>query len=164
MTQYFKSDRQVMWITREQIVTNLASGAITNLGLYSIGIHGGTLFKKGSTITRMLVDLIVSPDAVAQRVRLYWGIVVVNADARAAGAFPDPEDVTDRPSWLVRGRAEVMADSISDASQWKRIELDLRSQRIMRSEEDELQLILSAATTGFVLNFSAFIRILVRMP
>ena len=143
-----RNRRALQWIMREQVNSGLASGAQDNLTLYSSAIHGNR-FGKGATVTRLLVDIKLAAAVVAQRNRFYWGIVVMNADARAAGAFPDPEDETDRPSWLARGRMEVVQDSLSDASQWDRALLDLRSQRIIRNEEDELQLVVTNGATGF---------------
>ena len=99
----------------------------------------------------MIIDLRLAADSVAQRVQLLWGIVVVNADARAAGAFPDADDMTDRADWLVRGKMETIQDSLSDASQWDRVSLDLRAQRILHSEEAELHLIIDSVGTGFIL-------------
>ena len=155
--------RTTQWFTREQQLSNLGPSAVTNLGLYSQGIHGDR-FETKSIVTRMIIDLTFTGDTIAQRGRTYWGIVVVNAVARAAAAFPDPEDVIDRASWLVRGCEHFNQDSLPDRSQWARVQLDLRAQRVLRSEEDELQLIVSNAGTGFSVIWSAFIRTLVKMP
>ena len=154
--------RQTQWFTREQINSAVGSGVSDNLTLTSAGVHN--TFRQGMTVTRMIIDLVLAADTLAQRNRFYWGICVVNAAARAGGAMPDPSDVTERPSWLVRGRMEVIQNSLSDASQWTRTLLDLRSQRVLRSEDDELQLLIKNGATGFGAEWSAFIRVLVKMP
>ncbi len=87
----------------------------------------------------------------------------MNADARAAGAFPDADDMSDRPGWMVRGRLQNIMLNVQDSSQWTRLHLDLRGQRRLRSEEDELQLILDSSA-GFTVEWSPFIRVLVKWP
>ena len=151
------------WFTGNLNFTNIASDGQLNFTLYNAATHGVDKIK-GSTITRMLIDMIMRNTAVAQTNQLFWGITIMNADARAAGAFPDADDVSDRADWLVRGRLMGNADSLSDSSQWSRTHLDLRTQRMMRAEEDELQLVMDAGGTGFTLDVSAFVRVLVRTP
>jgi len=154
--------RPLQWFDRQQDQADLAAGATTNLTLYSATIQGAR-FVRNATVTRMIVDLRLSADSVAQRIRLHWGIVIMNADARAAAAFLDPEDETDRAGWLVRGRMDVIQASLSDSSQWDRRMMDLRAQRMLRTEEDELQLIWHNSSS-FVCKFDAYLRILVKMP
>jgi len=155
--------RPMQWVTRDIGPATLASGLLTNFILYnSLSITSAA--TKGVTITRMIVDIVAKNDALAQLNKAFWGIVPVNADASAAGGFPDPEDMTDRASWLARGRIVVNADSLSDSSQWSRTELDLRSQRILRSEQDELHLIVKNVATGFTIQWAAFIRVLLKLP
>ena len=119
---------------------------------------------KGATVTRMLLDIRLEASSLAQQVQCHWGIVIVNADARAAGAFPDADDLGDRADWLVRGHLRTVQDSLSDASQWDRVKADLRAQRVLRSEESELHLIMDAGSDGFTMVWSAYIRVLMKLP
>ncbi len=148
------------WFTSSVSFANLNSGAQTNLTLYNATVVGAR-FVKGATVTRMLVDIIVRSDSVAQDNRLFWGITIVNADARAAGAFPEAADFSDRPGWLGRGLINNKQSDLSDSSQWSREKLDLRSQRILRNEEDELQLILENGGSN-ILEFTAYVRTLMK--
>ena len=154
--------RRMQWFTSEQVFASLPFGVSGNLLLYNILSQDASPVK-GATVTRMLVDLRIQAAGTASRVDMPWGIVLVNADARAAGAFPDPEDLADRAGWLARGRLMTVQDSLSDASQWDRVALDLRSQRVMRNEKDELHLLVHNTTTGTLL-WAAYIRVLMKMP
>ena len=159
-----RNRRPFEWYSsRQGAFVTLASGAQTNLLLYN-AISLGVRNIKGATITRIIGQLKLRADSLAQNVDLHYGIVVVNADARAAGAFPDPDDLSDRPDWMVRGLLQTVQASLSDSTQWDVAKFDLRAQRILRSEEDELHLILTAGATGFILEWSAFFRVLVRLP
>ena len=156
-----RSRRPLQWYDTELEFATLAVGGQTNLLLYN-AVSLGARNIKGATVTRMLLDFDLRSDSLAQLNRLRWGIVMMNADARAAGAFPDPGDPSDRAGWLARGRMNNMMTS-QDASQWTTRHHDLRSQRIFHTEEDELHLILDN-NGGFILSFSAYIRLLVRLP
>jgi len=155
--------RPMQWYTVHRDFATLAALATTNTTLYSASVLGARNVI-GATITRMIIDIGMRNDSLAQLNTLHWGIVIMNADARAAGAFPDPADETDRPDWLVRSRLQGNADSLSDSSQWNRIRMDLRAQRKFRSEEDELQLICKNSSAAFVNSWTMYIRTLVRLP
>ena len=154
--------RNLAWITTESPLAALASNTGTNQLLYNTTIFGG-MSTKGATLTRAIVDLTFRADSVSQLSEMYYGITVVNADARAAGAFPDPEDTTDRASWVVRGREYVISSSLSDQSQLVRVLRDIRSQRLLRSIEDELHLIMRN-DGAFVCQWACYIRTLWKMP
>ena len=154
--------RQMAWVNRVTGFAALASGSQTNLLLFSDATFGG-LHSVGATVTRLLIKLWMRPAAVAQVNYLDWGIVMVNADARAAGAFPDADDPDDRAGWIVRDRLVSMVSSVSDSSQWALAQLDVRGQRVLRSEQSELHLILDSSSS-FSLDWAAYIRILLRMP
>jgi len=155
--------RPMQWITNTRGHTLLPSGSQTNLPLFT-AISLPSSIIKGCTVTRMIVDLILSGNAVAQMNEMHWGILVVNGDAAAVGQFPEADDPSDRAGWLVRGRMFNIQDSLSDQSQWTRVQLDLRSQRILRNERDELHLILDTAATGFSALYAAYVRVLMKLP
>ena len=155
--------RPMQWVSRSTGFLSLAPLTLTNFILYnSLSISSAAV--KGATVTRMIVDLTFKNNALAQNNDAYWGIVPVNADASAAGGFPDPKDMTDRASWLVRGREQFNADSLSDYAQWVRVRQDLRSQRILRSEQDELHLLVENADGADTFQWAAFIRVLMKLP
>ena len=134
--------RETEWF--ESIVGFTSRGTNTQFAvdLYSaafLGAHG----IKGSTITRTVVKLALLPEVQTTIVELHWGIVIVNADAVAAGVLPDANDVADRADWLIRGWLFAKSGNISDGSQTDRVIVDLRSQRIIRAEEDQLTLVVN---------------------
>ena len=156
--------RTLQWFTAFRAWTSVAALATTNLSLYS----SATLLSapvKGVTVTRTILDLRMRNDSVAQDTELAWGITTVNGDAVSAAAFPDPDDQSDRVSWLIRGRLMGNADSLSDTSQWQRDQYDLRAQRVLRDERQELHLILHNSSGGAAArSYAVFARVLMRMP
>ncbi len=158
-----RTRRPTEWYSVDTVPFSMASGTQVGITLYSAVLQGARNIL-GSTITRTLLDFSLRGDSVAQEVAVFWGLLVMNADAVSASAFPEADDMSDRPDWLARGRMQTIQASLSDSSQWRRLMLDLRSQRVLRSEEDVYVLILDATTSGFQLNFSSFIRTLVTLP
>jgi len=155
--------RPMQWFTSEQALGPLtAATAQTNLILYSV-LSQSNAAVKGATVTRMLVDLVMGGASLAQDIRMHWGITVVNADARAAGVFPDPSDLAETVSWLARGRLIGIQSDLSDSSQRRYAQLDIRSQRVLRSEKDELHLIVDNAGPN-TFNWAAWIRVLMKLP
>ena len=157
-----RNSRPLEWYDSRQASTTLLAGAQANLTLYNAVSHGPRNLK-GATITRLIIDFALSASSVGQRSEVFWGIVLMNADARAAGAFPDADDFTDRADWMVRVRSEVSQLDLTDSSQWDRRRLDLKSQRIIHSEEDELQFIIDSVS-AFSCIWTLFVRALVRLP
>ena len=156
-----RNRRETEWYSLDRTFATLGSGVQSNELLFGTASVASQQIK-GTTITRMLIDMYLKADSVAQLVNLYWGIVVLNRDAVVAGAFPEADDVSDRAGWMVRGKLNTIQDSLSDSSQWARRTLDIRSQRLMRNEEDELQLVVDASSSGFILQWAAYIRVLVK--
>ena len=159
-----RNKRGLQWFTSVLSMGALSDSGQTNLPLYTVA-NVSAQFIKGSTVTRTLVDIRIAANSVAQRVILFCGLVVINADAASAGVFPDPGDSSDRAGWLGRWRMETIQDSLSDSSQEDHVKLDLRSQRILRAEEDEYHLIVqNLSGSSFVLNWEAYVRALIRLP
>ena len=154
--------RTMKWVQAETNIVALASGGVTNMLLFNSAVFGGA-HVKGATVTRIITNLVFRSESLAQLNRAYWGITMVNADARAAGAFPDPDDMNDRASWLVRDKVENQMTA-QDTSQWSRVQLDLRAQRVFRNEEEELHFLVTNAATGFTIQWGAFIRVLLKLP
>jgi len=140
----------------------LAAGAQTNLPLYTTADVTAVAIK-GSTVTRTILDIRVGGDSVAQRVFFDWGLVVINGDAAAAGVFPDPQDLSDRPGWLGRGQLTTIQGSLSDSTQEEHLKLDLRSQRVLRAEEDQYHLIVHNSGVTIV-RWYAYVRSLIKYP
>ena len=156
--------RAMQWITSYVgFGPLLGSGSQTNVPLYTVADRGPG-FIKGSTVTRMVIDIRMRASALAQLVVLNWGILLVDGEAAAVGILPEADDLSERAGWMVRGVLTTIQDSLSDSSQWDRAQMDIRSQRVLRAERDELHLILDAGTTGFALEWHVFIRVLMKLP
>jgi len=155
--------RETNWFNLDAAFQNLGSGLTTNQTLLSDTTIGNRTIK-GATVTRLIIDITIRNAVLAQNNVLYWGITKVNADARAAGAFPDPSDMNDKAGWMIRGRLQCNADSLTDPTQWVSRHYDLRAQRLFRNEEEELQLLIENSATGFTVSWTAFIRSLVKWP
>ena len=158
-----RNKRVLEWYTKERGAVAILSGGQTNLPLFTTADVTATSVK-GTTVTRTLLYVRMSSASVAQLNVFYWGLVLLNADAAGSGVFPDPADVSDRPGWLARGRLENIQSDLSDKSQWSAVDIDLRSQRILRTEESEYHLIVETAATGFIAVWSAYVRTLMKRP
>lgn len=154
--------RETEWFSQFVPWTALAGDAQTNQTLYNAVTHG-LRFIKGATVTRIILDMYLRAVVVSEDTQLFFGILVMNADARAAGAFPEADDMTDRPDWMIRGVLQNRF-TVAITTQLSTLkEYDLRAQRVLRSEEDELQLILDNGNAN-ALSFSLFIRVLMKLP
>ena len=154
--------RERQWFTSATGFTGLAAGDQTDVQLYNATIHGPR-FMKGATVQRMIINMTIRSPSLAENNTLFWGIVVVNEDARIAGALPEADDTADRADWLVRGRLQNITSSVPDGSQWTHRNYDIRSGRTLRSEEDGLLMILDNLGS-FTVEFSQFTRVLMLMP
>ena len=155
--------RETEWYSSILGFTNVNNGAQTANRLYSTTSTPISRIK-GSTITRIIIKMIMHPSVITAIHEMHWGIVIVNEDAIAAGAYPDADDISDRADWLARGWLCGRSANLSDGSQDDRVELDLRSQRIMRAEEDALMLVIDNSNNGNAVSYAYFIRCLVKLP
>ena len=118
--------------------------------------------RKGATITRIILDLIIAPDTIAQVTFTSYGLCMVNKDAVSAGAVPEADVNADRADWLLRGRSRNLSGNLSDPTQVFHREYDLRAQRVLRSEEQTLALILDHGSGGGI-DFFWMSRILMKL-
>jgi len=119
--------------------------------------------RKGLTITRIIMDFVTLADAVAERTECFWGIVLVNSDAAAADVFPDPATEADNVAWLGRGMHVNGTSDLLDSSNYSRTRIDLRAQRVTRSAQEELHLIIDQSSGGGIV-FNVHLRVLCRLP
>ncbi len=109
--------------------------------------------KKGATITRVLLDLWIAPDTVAQITHTSYGLVLENIDQASAGGHPDADVNSDQADWLLRNRSRNTAAAISDSSQLFHRTYDLKAQRVLRSEQMSLYLIVDQSSGGGIVMF-----------
>ena len=159
-----KVRRAFDWYETFSTFFTLAPALQTNIRIRT-AFDQGAANLKGSTVTRLIGWIVLAPTVQASLVELAYGVIIVNVDARIAGALPDADDPTDRADWMLRGRMISNMSSLSDSSQWDRNRIDNRAQRIMRSEEDELVLILNASSANNNnLNCALYMRALLKLP
>jgi len=118
-----------------------------------------------ATITRILLEFYLRNDTVQNDKVMDWGIVLLAGEAVSAGAFPDADDEDERVDWLGRGRIVNTTDLLFRPENMRFRAYDLRAQRIIRDEFQQLRLILdvdSNGTGGLFVN--VFCRVLLRMP
>ena len=157
-----RNRRPMEWFNTSRSFTSLAASTQVSTTLFSAAAQG-TRSVLGATVTRELLDIYVQAESVAQLVEMYYGLAILSQDAVLASGLPDPDSETDRADWLTRGRIMTIQASLSDSSQWGRVHLDLRSQRILRSEEDQVELIFNN-TTAFILKWAFDMRMLIKLP
>jgi len=155
--------RAVKWFT-----TMFTDQAIASAGILPITLLDAVdqANMKGSTVTRMIIDIWGQADVLSARKRLDIGIIWIDTDAVIASALPDPEVESERADWLFRGTEFYVGTSSTPANarMWPR-SWDIRSQRKCTSDLDQLMLIakVNAITSGGIL-FSGTVRVLLRLP
>ena len=155
--------RALKWFTTLRQHQALADNAQITFDLLADASVGNA---DGSTVTRIIAKIWAFNDTSGNPKVLDWGIVFVDNDAAAAGAYPDADDEDERVDWMVRDRLfcytapEAGVQVIAAHSA-----LDLRAQRIRRTESDKLTLIMDMDLNGTGGVFVSFIvRVLMRMP
>ncbi len=118
---------------------------------------------QGSTITRILIEMWAVNDQAGNAKALDWGMVLISGEAASAGAFPDADDEDERVDWLGRGRMHCLTAVLNENT--AHMERDLRAQRVIRDEFQQLRLIMDLDLNGTGGVFVTFItRVLLRMP
>ena len=154
--------RGFRWVTRIFPRTAVAASAQQCVDLlvpYSSVVDN----LKGHTVTRIILKIVVEADGAGPVSQTHWGIALVNADAAAALAFPDAEAEQDNVRWLLRDYSDNRLSSTTDHAQLTIERYDLRAQALLRSDQEELHLIVNQNAADGIL-FSSMTRILLRMP
>ena len=126
------------WFASTINVESLAAGAQTSLEIDSNVI---TDEKKGMTIVRILMDITWSSTVSGGLGRLAAGITLVNADAAAANAFPEPQSGRFESNWMWchPNLFHMWTTNRFFASR----QYDLRSKRMYRNSDNELHLVMN---------------------
>ena len=122
--------------------------------------------KKGATITRIIMDFIITPVTAGLDVgaRLAMGLYMQIEDGFAAGAFADPQTANDQPGWLWRTLRRYDIGSLTNQIRTSsHVHIDLHSQRKYRGEDDVLVLIFNNESTNSV-DIDGWMRTLVKKP
>ena len=146
--------------------TNVISGSVASPTMMT-GLDRDE--ARGLTITRLIGRLDFSSATVAGAYGhqiIDVALAVLDRDAIAASALPDPNDADDSPAtgWLYRNRIRVMQNGVG-ANTITTLTFDVRSQRKLNGGQLELILVSTASTgTNFTTDVSGIIRTLVLLP
>ena len=154
-----RNRRPTQWYESIQQDVALNAGQQAHTDLLSNIATGN---RQGSTVTRMILDIQMRPGAITVTHEIYVGIAVLNADAVGASAFPDADSVDDT-DWLFHARLISNSSNVSDGTQGDRIRMDIRSQRVLRAQQDRLILVRDNLI-GAVTTYNHFIRVLMKHP
>ena len=155
--------RAVKWFTTLGNRQALASGSQNDFNLLAAVSQAN---MKGSTVTRMIVDMWVDADTASSHKIMDFGILWLDGDAVAANVLPDTDVETERADYILRSRMVLSAHNVNtEVREGAFRHYDIRAQRICRADTDQLTLVVdldSGTTGGLFLDF--MIRVLIRLP
>ena len=155
-----RSRRKTSWFDVTVNVDTLLSGQQVSSVLTT---NMGDDEKYGATIIRTIVPLSVNMTVASSGGIVSLGIVMVNQDAQAAQAMPDPEADLDQPGWMWRTRRVVSSSLVNDQSQALFIFADLKVSRKFAGEEVDSVLIMGYSGVDSI-NIDGLVRTLVLRP
>ncbi len=120
--------------------------------------------KKDSTIVRMLIDIQVFAAVTGQRMRVAMGVTLMNADAHAAGALPEPgrNNIEDADwLWLI---PQTFMEVALGTTPNKSFILDIRAKRKYNSNQDLLVFVIDNQDATNAVNIGGSIRTLILDP
>ena len=117
--------------------------------------------KKDATIVRLIIDFIAGPTGDTQLMDAAWGIALMNADAHAASAFPDPEqlDVEDTDWMWLMPHVEHLRGA--GAHLTTRYTFDLSSKRKYKDRNDILVFVTKNTSGTTALFVQGFVRMMI---
>ena len=154
--------RAMKWYTTLVNENAISSGGFLRLPLLS-GMSIANM--KGSTVTRMIIDIWLRPDTLSSFKILDFGILWYPQAAVDANAFPDLAIEDEKYDWLLRSRMYATGSVSGQNPIITEKHYDNGSQRICRATNDILMMLidLNSVTAGGVF-FSMSHRGLVRLP
>ena len=101
--------RQLRWFQTHADGQSVTSGGQSNNELLTTL---GKDIRRGSTITRMILYLMLRPQSTNTLGSVKFGVVSVTEDAATANAFPDADIAGDEADWLYRGAAHALMSNL----------------------------------------------------
>jgi len=121
--------------------------------------------KKSATIVRMLIDLEFKPTSTVVPIRFAVGITLMNEDAHAAAALPEPgKQDTEDADWLWLVPQAAFEVSSTSAPRARYFILDIHSKRVYNARTDILVLVVDNLATSGGLDVTGSVRTLILDP
>ena len=134
--------RRRKWVEIRAVQQAAPLGGQSNSTLLPAGIE-----HVGSTLSLLLIQLSLHPDGdetAGDSCILEYGIAIVNEDAGAASAFPDPSGI-DQVPWLMRDHAYVIKSAATTNADTTYRSYQLKGQRVIRDASSRLSFIIDNA-------------------
>ena len=144
------------WFTKQLEFESLAALTQSGTQLCS-GLQDSD--RKGATLVRLILRLSFRSNSSNSDGELAFGIGFMNADAFAAGAFPDP-NAADIPEnqWLIQ--EPRLAHLWVTQATFRHMMYDLRAMRKMRTQDDRCVLVLNNLSSTSTLDLHIGVRML----
>ncbi len=153
--------RAVEWYDTIELADTIPSNG---QGEHDLLVNMEDRMNKGATVTRLILTLDIRPTVVDTFCNLFVGITTWSNEAFLAGIMPDSDDDADMGvGWMYRGRLWTMMSNLTDApGLGASLLLDLRSQRVLTSEDQSLFLVVDQDASGINLTMNFLARVLIK--
>jgi len=148
--------RKVEWFDFEINVTAVASQLVpVNL---TANLQDDE--KKGMTLLRTILHLELLTPTVGTGGKLAMGLLMVEDDALAAAALPEPEDNIQKPAWTWKAIRSFHTSVANDRAQITQIDADLRGRRRFPASGFDFVLLLKNFSGTVNCNIDGHVRLL----
>ncbi len=115
--------------------------------------------RQGLTVLRIFMTLRMNSTDANLSAEATFGLIMMDGDARSAGAFPDPVSDVDAP-WMYWERRVLLPPSDSQ----QHLMLDIKAKRRFRGNDDGVQVIIDNDDPAQSLEFALGVRMLLALP
>ncbi len=122
--------------------------------------------KTGATIVRIIGQWATRAGASDQDLQAAFGLIMVDEDARLAGALPDLATAPDDARWMWQDSQYLFdGDIAANQDQWRQRPVDYRGRRRIGSRRDRLLVVAeNFSAVAQTINFIWNLRTLLRLP
>ena len=149
--------RAAEWFDTNFLDLQLASNTNTGTSL-TVNIEDDE--KKGLTIVRLIINLSYRTTTVGVGQRIAVGVCLLNDDAVAAAAIPDPETDDEKAGWMFRDGLHVINNAAADGASMGHIKVDIRSARKFPDEDFDMFIIQETGPAATNVQVNGIIRLL----
>ena len=117
--------------------------------------------RSGATLARIILDLGLNAVTAGSGTVMDLAVHLMENDALAAGAGPDPDVGTERPGWIWRTRRGVFTSLANDRAQEVRLVYDSKAGRKMAGEAINIVLnVINQVGGASTVNIDGIVRLL----